>query len=201
MTHVFVSHHHLDHVVNIALFRQAELVDFRTVRRDDHVEQHSGEGFRLAPNTTIWVTPGHSPEDASLVVDTAEGRHAFTASLVADRPHARGRPVLARSCCAGTEPTPAARRCGRGDPRPRSPLPGQVSLARPPARPAAAAARRPAGLAPDVRGGLLHLRVVRPRLGEEHSVNLRRTSVYPPAPVIGAVATCGNRGCGFEAAA
>jgi len=78
VTHVFVSHHHLDHVVNIALFRQAELVDFRTVRRDDHVEQHSGEGFKLAPNTTIWVTPGHSPEDASLVVDTAEGRHAFT---------------------------------------------------------------------------------------------------------------------------
>lgn len=78
VTHVFVSHHHLDHTVNIALFRRAEIVDFRTVRRDDHVEPHSGEGFKLAPNTAIWVTPGHTPQDASLVVDTAEGRHAFT---------------------------------------------------------------------------------------------------------------------------
>lgn len=78
VTHVFVSHHHLDHTANIALFRQAELVDFRTVRRDDHVEPHAGEGFKLAPNTTVWVTPGHTAQDASLVVDTAEGRQAFT---------------------------------------------------------------------------------------------------------------------------
>jgi glyoxylase-like metal-dependent hydrolase (beta-lactamase superfamily II) len=75
---VFVSHHHLDHTVNIALFRQAEIVDFRTVGRDDQVNPHSGEGFKLAPNTTVWVTPGHTPQDASLVVDTAEGRQAFT---------------------------------------------------------------------------------------------------------------------------
>jgi glyoxylase-like metal-dependent hydrolase (beta-lactamase superfamily II) len=78
VTHVFVSHHHLDHTVNIALFLQAELVDYRTVRRDDHVESHSGEGYKLAPHTTVWVTPGHTAQDASLVVDTAEGRHAFT---------------------------------------------------------------------------------------------------------------------------
>jgi glyoxylase-like metal-dependent hydrolase (beta-lactamase superfamily II) len=78
VTHVFVSHHHLDHTVNIALFRHAEIVDFRTVRRDDHVEPHAGDGWHLAPNTTIWVTPGHTPQDASLIVDTADGRQAFT---------------------------------------------------------------------------------------------------------------------------
>ncbi len=78
VSHVFVSHHHLDHTVNIALFRQAEIVDYRSVRRDDQVNQHQGEGFQLAPHTTIWVTPGHSPQDASLVVDTAAGRQAFT---------------------------------------------------------------------------------------------------------------------------
>jgi len=78
VTHVFVSHHHLDHTVNIALFRNAEIVDYRSTRRDDRVDQHQGEGFKLAPNTTIWVTPVHSPQDASLIVDTAEGRHAFT---------------------------------------------------------------------------------------------------------------------------
>ena len=78
VTHVFVSHHHLDHTVNIALFRRAEIVDFRTVRRGDQVNAHQGEGFKIGPNTTIWVTPGHSPQDASLVADTAEGRQAFT---------------------------------------------------------------------------------------------------------------------------
>jgi glyoxylase-like metal-dependent hydrolase (beta-lactamase superfamily II) len=78
VSHVFVSHHHLDHTVNIALFRQAEIVDFRTARRDDQVHAHAGDGFALGPNTTIWVTPGHTPQDASLIVDTADGRHAFT---------------------------------------------------------------------------------------------------------------------------
>ena len=78
VTHVFVSHHHLDHTVNIALFRHAEIVDFRTVRHDDQVESHAGDGWHLAPNTTIWVTPGHTPQDASLVVETADGRQAFT---------------------------------------------------------------------------------------------------------------------------
>ena len=78
VTHVFVSNHHLDHTVNIALFRQAEIVDFRTTRRDDQVNPHQGEGFKLGPSTTVWVTPGHTPQDASLVVDTADGRHAFT---------------------------------------------------------------------------------------------------------------------------
>jgi glyoxylase-like metal-dependent hydrolase (beta-lactamase superfamily II) len=42
------------------------------------VTSHAGEGYELAPNTRIWVTPGHSPQDASLVVDTAQGRQAFT---------------------------------------------------------------------------------------------------------------------------
>ena len=43
-----------------------------------NIGTHQGEGFRVGPNTTIWVTPGHSPQDASLVVDTAAGRQAFT---------------------------------------------------------------------------------------------------------------------------
>ena len=78
VTHVFVSHHHLDHTVNIALFRQAEIVDFRSARRDDQVNSHQGEGFRVGPNTTIWLTPGHTPQNASLIVDAASGRYAFT---------------------------------------------------------------------------------------------------------------------------
>jgi len=78
ITHVFVTHHHLTHTMNIALFRKAELVDYRSSRRADQVMQHQGEGYRISPNTQIWLTPGHTPQDATLVVDTSEGRQAFT---------------------------------------------------------------------------------------------------------------------------
>ena len=78
VTHVFLTHHHLDHTMNIGLFRKAEVVDFRASRRGDQVTNHAGEGYQLAPHTAIWLTPGHTPQDASLVVDTPEGRYAFT---------------------------------------------------------------------------------------------------------------------------
>jgi len=35
VTHVFLSHHHPDHTVNIALFPNAEIVDFWARYRDD----------------------------------------------------------------------------------------------------------------------------------------------------------------------
>lgn len=78
VTDVFVSHHHLDHTVNIALFPHARVVDHRSWRRDDHVESHQGEGFRVAPRTAIWLTPGHTPQDATLVVEGVDARYAFT---------------------------------------------------------------------------------------------------------------------------
>jgi glyoxylase-like metal-dependent hydrolase (beta-lactamase superfamily II) len=78
VTHVWVSHHHLDHIVNIALFPNAEVVDSRSVRRDDVVHGHQGEGFRISPNVQVWLTPGHTPEDATLIVDTVAGRVGFT---------------------------------------------------------------------------------------------------------------------------
>ena len=78
VTTVFVSHHHLDHLVNVALFPNAELVDLRTVRRDDQVHPHQGEGHPVGPRSRVWLTPGHTPDDATLVVDAADGRYAFT---------------------------------------------------------------------------------------------------------------------------
>src|SRR6476659_9237067 len=50
VTHVFLSHHHPDHTVNIALF----------------------------PNAELWLTPGHSDEDASLIVRADDGVYAMT---------------------------------------------------------------------------------------------------------------------------
>jgi glyoxylase-like metal-dependent hydrolase (beta-lactamase superfamily II) len=42
------------------------------------VAGHGGDGHRLTENATIWQTPGHTPQDASLVVRTSEGLVAFT---------------------------------------------------------------------------------------------------------------------------
>ena len=49
MTHVFLSHHHPDHTVNIALFPNAEVVDFWARYRDDLWLDHDGDGYRLSP--------------------------------------------------------------------------------------------------------------------------------------------------------
>jgi glyoxylase-like metal-dependent hydrolase (beta-lactamase superfamily II) len=78
VTHVFVSHHHPDHTVNIALFPNAEVVDFWATYRDDVWADHEGDGYRLSRNAALWHTPGHTEEDATLVVDAEGGVHAMT---------------------------------------------------------------------------------------------------------------------------
>jgi glyoxylase-like metal-dependent hydrolase (beta-lactamase superfamily II) len=77
VTHVFVSHHHPDHTVNIALFPHAEVVDFWAVYKGDLWRDHA-DGYAIAPGITVLRTPGHTEEDASLVVETAEGTYVLT---------------------------------------------------------------------------------------------------------------------------
>jgi glyoxylase-like metal-dependent hydrolase (beta-lactamase superfamily II) len=78
VTHVFLSHHHPDHTVNIALFPNAEVVDFWARYRDDLWIDHEGDGYKLSPRATLWLTPGHTNEDASLIVEADDGIYAMT---------------------------------------------------------------------------------------------------------------------------
>lgn len=78
VTHVFLSHHHPDHTVNIALFPNAEVVDFWARYKDDLWMDHDGDGYQLAPNSTLWLTPGHTDEDASLIVRADDATYAMT---------------------------------------------------------------------------------------------------------------------------
>jgi glyoxylase-like metal-dependent hydrolase (beta-lactamase superfamily II) len=78
VTHVFLSHHHPDHTVNIALFPNAEIVDFWARYIDDQWLGHDGDGWRMTPSTRLWLTPGHSNEDASLIVEADDGVYALT---------------------------------------------------------------------------------------------------------------------------
>jgi glyoxylase-like metal-dependent hydrolase (beta-lactamase superfamily II) len=78
VTHVFLSHHHPDHTVNIALFPNAEVVDFWARYKGDLWLDHDGDGYALSPRTRLWLTPGHTGEDASLIVEADDGVYALT---------------------------------------------------------------------------------------------------------------------------
>jgi glyoxylase-like metal-dependent hydrolase (beta-lactamase superfamily II) len=78
VTHVFLSHHHPDHTINIALFPNAEVVDFWARYIADEWLDHDGDGYRLSPHAQLWLTPGHTQEDASLIVEAHDGVYAMT---------------------------------------------------------------------------------------------------------------------------
>jgi len=78
VTHVFLSHHHPDHTMNVALFPNAEVVDFWARYIGDEWLDHDGDGYRLSPRSQLWLTPGHTEEDATLVVEADAGVHAMT---------------------------------------------------------------------------------------------------------------------------
>ena len=78
VTHVWFSHHHPDHTLNAALFPNAEVVDFWARYVDDLWLDHSGDGHRLAAHSTMWLTPGHTDQDATLIVEADDAVYAMT---------------------------------------------------------------------------------------------------------------------------
>lgn len=73
VTDVVISHHHPDHTLNVALFPRARVHDHWAWYRDDLWVSRPAEGFELAAGIRLIETPGHSPQDVSTVVETAEG--------------------------------------------------------------------------------------------------------------------------------
>jgi glyoxylase-like metal-dependent hydrolase (beta-lactamase superfamily II) len=78
VTHVFLSHHHPDHTMNVALFPNAQVVDFWARYVNDQWLDHDGDGYRLSPKAQLWLTPGHTEEDITLVVEADDAVYAFT---------------------------------------------------------------------------------------------------------------------------
>lgn len=78
VTHVVLSHHHPDHTMNIALFPDAWVIDFWARYKDDQWLGHDGDGWVVGPSSKIWLTPGHTDQDISLIVDAEGGIHAMT---------------------------------------------------------------------------------------------------------------------------
>lgn len=78
VTHVVITHHHPDHTLNVALFLNAEVVDFWARYRGDQWLDHDGDGHRVSEHATLILTPGHTNEDATLLVETDVGVAACT---------------------------------------------------------------------------------------------------------------------------
>lgn len=104
VTDVVFSHHHPDHTINAALFTSARFHDFQAIYHDDvwQDRQWTGDTSHLSPAVRLLRTPGHTAEDVSTVVDTAEGlvvcTHLWwTADGPADDPFAPDRELLRAS--------------------------------------------------------------------------------------------------------
>jgi glyoxylase-like metal-dependent hydrolase (beta-lactamase superfamily II) len=78
VTHVFLSHHHPDHTMNAGLFPNATVVDFWARYQADLWLDHDGDGWQMTDHAQLWLTPGHTEEDASLVVHADDGVYVLT---------------------------------------------------------------------------------------------------------------------------
>ena len=78
VTDVVVSHHHLDHTLNIALFPAVPVHDFQSVIEGDVFTRRDAEGTHLTPSIRLHATPGHTPQDITTLVGTADDTVALT---------------------------------------------------------------------------------------------------------------------------
>ena len=102
VTDVVFSHHHPDHTLNAALFENARFHDFMAIYRDDVWQDSDGEGRRIGTSVHLTATPGHTDQDVSTLVDTAEGLIVCThlwwnQDGPADDPFSRDRDLLKAS--------------------------------------------------------------------------------------------------------
>jgi glyoxylase-like metal-dependent hydrolase (beta-lactamase superfamily II) len=78
VTHVFVTHHHLDHTRNVGMFPKAVVVDVDSVYDGSLWLDHDGDGHHLSADVSVIETPGHARECAALVVGTDDGTVVLT---------------------------------------------------------------------------------------------------------------------------
>jgi glyoxylase-like metal-dependent hydrolase (beta-lactamase superfamily II) len=78
VTDVVISHHHPDHTINIGLFGNARVHDHWAIYHRDTWTSRPAEAFHVSPSVVLWETPGHTPQDITTLVGTAEGIVAAT---------------------------------------------------------------------------------------------------------------------------
>ena len=101
VTDVVLSHHHLDHNLNVALFPVVPVHDFQSVIEGDVFTRRDADGVHLTPSIRLLATPGHTPQDLTTLVGTADDVAAlthlwWTADGPADDPYSQDRELLRR---------------------------------------------------------------------------------------------------------
>ncbi len=76
---IFLTHYHLDHLLNIRLFPGMKIVSGEGMFINDRMIPVRG----TVPGTELRIirTPGHSPEHCSLIVNTNEGIYAIAGDV------------------------------------------------------------------------------------------------------------------------
>ncbi|HUG84348.1 MAG TPA: MBL fold metallo-hydrolase [Euzebya sp.] len=78
VTDVVISHHHPDHTRWMGLFARARVHDHWAVYDRDLWTSRPAEGALVSPAVQLLETPGHTREDVTALVDTADGVVALT---------------------------------------------------------------------------------------------------------------------------
>jgi glyoxylase-like metal-dependent hydrolase (beta-lactamase superfamily II) len=78
VTDVVISHHHPDHTVNVALFGEVPVHDFQAVYTRDVWERRPADRVDLTPSIRLLATPGHTPQDLTVIVGTPDEVVALT---------------------------------------------------------------------------------------------------------------------------
>jgi glyoxylase-like metal-dependent hydrolase (beta-lactamase superfamily II) len=78
VTDVVFSHHHPDHTLNAALFGRARFHDHWAIYHNDVWADRPADGFELSPSVRLMATPGHTAQDITTLVATADGLAACT---------------------------------------------------------------------------------------------------------------------------
>lgn len=78
VTDVVLSHHHLDHNLNVALFPVVPVHDFQAVIEGDVFTSRDADGVHLTPAVRLMATPGHTPQDITTLVGTPDDVVALT---------------------------------------------------------------------------------------------------------------------------
>jgi len=82
---LIISHYHFDHIGNIHLFKNAEIID----SNKRYLKGVSSYGLfnllkskiKLTENVTLYKTPGHTSDSISLLVKTKKGMIGITGDL------------------------------------------------------------------------------------------------------------------------
>ncbi|MFI6321154.1 MBL fold metallo-hydrolase [Nonomuraea sp. NPDC050556] len=81
ITDVVLSHHHPDNILNVGLFTSARIHDHKAIYFGHSWTDREAEGYAFSDSLRLMATPGHSAEDITLLVGTADGIVAIAGDL------------------------------------------------------------------------------------------------------------------------